>query len=998
MSDTESDPDFVNKATFEYEKKGKRNRKEVRAKVGTRGKRRRVVLSEGTGNKPAVASGNLLYKYFAEVLPSSVEEEEEESEEADFGDDSDNDSNVERGSDDDYFSTVRRVPSSQNNRQVTPPRQIQSQAEESVTESESEEEHVTYRPPAILYPAQVHDDSVTESESDDEVVSSVTEDETEDELDDLQGKDAKPMLIRDASQPMLGPLVLNANLNIQVPALVNTFLREYQRDGIRFFWERFEDKRGGVLGDDMGLGKTIQVISFLSAIMKKFGDKRDSDRRSKRVSELQDGNSWKKNRKLPPANAEWPTCLIIAPSTVVHNWKRELETWGYFEVGLYTGLPEERGPVLNDFKLGRLDILVTSFDTARNDMALLDNLALSVIFVDEAHKLKNPRSKITVAFSQFNGDAVRFGLTGTAIQNSYRELWTVLNWASPGRLGTEKQWNEIVGKPLIAGQSASASDDERAKGRAVAKILVEKLLPLFFLRRTKDLIKHQLPEKIDEVVFCPLTPMQILVYKRVLALKDVAELRRSFEKCDCGSQKRRTKCCHPMESSHFFTYLAILLKVSNHLALVLPAQTDNEEQRRRNREIAQQCFGVDRLPAYGQAILLPEFCGKWEVLNKLLIEWRADPTNKVLIFTKSVKLLDMLDYHLSKNGFPFVTLDGSTKQSERMPRIDQFNNEPDMFIFLISTLAGGTGLNLTSANKVVIFDPNWNPAHDLQAMDRAYRFGQRRNVHVYRLLGAGSIEELIYARQVYKQQMMKIGYEASNQTRYFHGVQDDKSRRGELFGLENIFKLHEDTLATKMAIERAHLAEFDWALLHMDAKASKRKAAGSLAAELEGKEGKEKTDDNDTRGLATLFFDDSSQPTGKEQEDGDIQQILNGSIKYSHRNDSLLRPSRIEEESLRVALKRRRSSGKNPQNSPRTKKGKRETTPDMNWPPRRGHHLAPQSPKSKLRLKQKALIETEIIKDIHELPQFATRFGEMSPEEQEDILRRLKEYEKTGKK
>ena len=158
--------------------------------------------------------------------------------------------------------------------------------------------------------------------------------------------------------------------------------------------------------------------------------------------------------------------------------------WGYFETGIYTGSPDEREPILNDFKLGRIDIrmsfsnvlslywyllrvyeVVTSFDTARTDISLLDSLPFSVIFVDEAHKLKNTKSKITLAFSQFKPEAVRFGLTGTAIQNSYNELWTLLNWSCPGQMGDEKQWKLAVAKPLAIGQSASATDEERAIGR-----------------------------------------------------------------------------------------------------------------------------------------------------------------------------------------------------------------------------------------------------------------------------------------------------------------------------------------------------------------------------------------------------------------------------------------------------------------------------------------------------------------------------------------------------
>ncbi|KAH9929468.1 P-loop containing nucleoside triphosphate hydrolase protein [Fomitopsis serialis] len=499
--------------------------------------------------------------------------------------------------------------------------------------------------------------------------------------------------------------------------------------------------------------------------MKKNGDKRDIDRRRKHVSHLQDiSPEWKSRRVLPPANATWPTCLIVAPSSVVGNWEREFETWGYFEVGMYTGTKNERSEVLHDFKMGRLDVLLTSFETARNDIALLDDLAWSCIIVDEVHRLKNPRSGTALAYDQF-ACTVRFGLTGTAIQNSYSEFWTILNWTNPGMVGTKRQWDSYVTKPLGVGQSKSATEDQRSKAILVAQVLGEKLLPHLFLRRTKEIIRQQLPNKIDEVAFCPLTPKQIEVYKRILNTEAVQNMIRKDELCDCGSRKKRRKCHYSFEKGDLFRYLTVLIRVSNHLALILPSPTDSPEQTVRNRELARMAFPEGSIPKYGPAIMVPDLCGKWLVLESLLHDWHRDPTNKVLIFTKSVKLLGILEYNLQCQGLGFVKLEGSTRPQDRMPLIDRFHEDPDIFVFLISTLAGGTGLNLTGANKVVIFDPNWNPAHDLQAIDRAYRFGQTRDVEVFRLLGAGSIEELIYARQVYKQQQMQVGYNASFQTR-----------------------------------------------------------------------------------------------------------------------------------------------------------------------------------------------------------------------------------------
>ncbi|KAL6308864.1 P-loop containing nucleoside triphosphate hydrolase protein [Sparassis latifolia] len=722
--------------------------------------------------------------------------------------------------------------------------------------------------------------------------------------------------------------------------------------------------------------------------MQKHGDERDIERRRKHVSDVQDiSKDWKERRILPPANATWPTCLIIAPSSVVGNWEREFETWGYFEVGMYVGTPSARADVLNDFRMGRLDVVLTSFDVARRDIELLDELAWSCVIIDEVHRVKNPNSKITRAFSQFEC-SIRFGLTGTAIQNSYLELWNILNWTNPGLVGTKGQWEGYVVKPLTVGQSKTASDEEHMKAALVAKILKEKLLPKFFLRRTKFIIKDQLPKKIDEVVFCPLTTKQTEVYKRIINMETVQNLIRKDEPCDCGSRESRKKCCHPFDKGDLFKYMSTLIKISNHLALILPSPTDTAEQTARNRELARVAFQGEAVPKYGPAILTPRFCGKWMVLETLLEEWKKDSTNKVLIFTKSVKLLEMLEFHLGSLSLGFVKLDGSTKQSERMSIIDKFHEDPDIVIFLISTLAGGTGLNLTGANKVVIFDPNWNPAHDLQAMDRAYRFGQTRDVSVYRLLGAGSIEELIYARQVYKQQQMLVGYNASLQTRYFEGVQGEKNKQGELFGMKNIFKLHEHTSTTKMAIERASLVDLDWALAHLDAK-KKRKSSPSASQwvyEAEAKGGKEY---GDLSGLGALLLDDSTPKL--DDQNSDIQKTLNDiGINYTHRNEDLIAESAIEGQRLQAMIEKKKAKKK----ANIQQKEAADKSPEPEWPPKRKHHKPPLTPRDKLFARQLALIQLGMIKTASDLSGFAQQFARKTPEEQSDILAQLDAHAK----
>ncbi|KAG8682461.1 hypothetical protein FRC11_014851, partial [Ceratobasidium sp. 423] len=298
-----------------------------------------------------------------------------------------------------------------------------------------------------------------------------------------------------------------------------------------------------------------------------------------------------------------------------------------------------------------------------------------------------------------------------------------------------------------------------------------------------------------------------------------------------------------------------------------------------------------------------------------------------------------------------------------MQSLDKFNNDPDVFVFLISTLVGGTGLNMTSANKVVIFDPNWNPAHDLQAMDRAYRFGQKRDVNVYRLLGAGALEELIYARQIYKQQQMHIGYEASVQTRYFEGVQGSKSHQGELFGLKNIFKLHETALATKMIIEKANLAEINWALANMDTTADGTIKEHTASAE---------------RNLADFMLDDSP-PTSQSDNISDI--LNNAGVAYTHDHQNVLLASYVEQRITSAAIAgSKREDGEAVVTL--ANEGVPEKKPTPIWPPRR----KTTAPIDKLEARVEALVELGLIQDRNSLAAFGREFARMPEAEQRRIL------------
>ncbi|CAE6482361.1 unnamed protein product [Rhizoctonia solani] len=782
----------------------------------------------------------------------------------------------------------------------------------------------------------------------------------------------KPPFPPPARQQHLGPLLLTSPIpghNVEVPASINRHLREYQRDGVRFFYQRWVEGRGGLMGDDMGLGKTIQTIAFLSAVFQKTGTASDATRRRDRVRTLQ--NEGLGRSDLPPANKKWPTCLVICPKTVVGNWVKELDTWGYFEYAIYGGDKSEREDCLKDFLMGRLDLVITAFDTARSYIDHLSDLPWSIVIVDEVHRCKNPVSGTTIALNKFTC-RVRFGLTGTAIQNGYKELWTLLDWCSPGHVGTQSQWKNAISVPLAEGQAHKATQAQVSKSRLLADRLVNKLLPYFFLRRTKALIADQMPRKFDQVVFCPLAKTQLEVYKRFLNSPDVQLMVRKDEPCDCGSEEKRGQCCHTHNEQGVpwkdlvLKYMNLFVEISNHVILIFPGfKGETDEQRTRRREYVKIAF-PGQVVRQADMMYGEELCGKWQVLSQLLDTWKAEGKNKVLIFSKSVKILEMLEGQLQRKNLNFCYMDGKTKQEDRMQSLDKFNNDPDVFVFLISTLVGGTGLNMTSANKVVIFDPNWNPAHDLQAMDRAYRFGQKRDVNVYRLLGAGALEELIYARQIYKQQQMQIGYEASVQTRYFEGVQGSKSHQGELFGLKNIFKLHETSLATKMIIEKANLAEINWALANMDTNPD-----GSIKECTGGAE----------RNLADFMLDDS-QPTSQMDTVSDI--LNNAGVAYIHDHQNVLLASYVEKRITSAAIAgSKREDGEAIVTL--ANEGVPEQKPMPIWPPRR-KSTTPADNMSRLEARVEALIELGFIQDRDSLATFGREFARMPETEQRRIL------------
>ncbi|ELU06400.1 hypothetical protein CAPTEDRAFT_223034 [Capitella teleta] len=513
-----------------------------------------------------------------------------------------------------------------------------------------------------------------------------------------------------------------------VPLTINRYLRDYQRDGVQFLFSHYIEGSGAMLADDMGLGKTIQLLH-------------NSD------------------LYLDPKVPRKPF-LIIGPASVLYNWIEELETWGHFAIGKYHKQNKEN--TMEELRKGKLDIVVTTYETCRDHITEINGINWNAVIADEAHRIKGPKADTTKMLKGLRCKR-RYGLTGTPLQNRLDEFWCVMDWVSPGCLGGLAQFDVEFIQPIEKGQKQDATKRKLAEAR-----------------------------KDENVVYCRPAPLQLDVYKAILEHDAMKVVLLQNYPCPCGSLRQRRKCCFKKASdgrsiaSVTLSFMHLLLKTANHAALLLPKFTNNETQKKQAEEICLKAFErhpefmKDASRATFRTLSDPKHCGKMKVLQGLLSVFHKQKS-RVLVFSYSTKLLDILESYIMSKGHVYRRLDGTTPELKRLQLVKEFNQNPNIFLFLMSTKAGGVGLNLTGANVVVIFDPNWNPTHDLQAQDRAYRIGQLRDVHVYRLITSGTIEENIY--------LQSVTVESGNAVRYFHAVQDDKRNRGELFGIENMFKL-----------------------------------------------------------------------------------------------------------------------------------------------------------------------------------------------------------------
>ena len=452
------------------------------------------------------------------------------------------------------------------------------------------------------------------------------------------------------------------------PRFVGT-LREYQEEGLGwlFFLQKFGF--GGCLADDMGLGKTVQVLALLTEHHARRNDK----------------------------SSGHPS-LVIVPSSLLFNWRREAEKFTpHLKVLEHSGIQRIRKPE----HLLKYGVVVTSYGTLRRDIAFMKDIEWEYAVLDEAQAIKNERTQASKATRLLKAK-YRLALSGTPIENHLGELWSLFDFLNPGMLGTARIFRMFAGDPRTS--------DEHARE------MLRRALRPFILRRTKSQVAKDLPERMEETLYCDMPTAQ---------RKHYDELRKHFQQS-------------------------------------LLSRVENEGMNRSKIHVLEALLRLRQAACHQGLIdanLLSEESAKLDLLIPRLTEV-VEEGHKALVFSQFTSFLSIVRDRLDKNGIAYEYLDGRTRN--RQDRVDRFQEDEDCKLFLISLKAGGLGLNLTAAEYVFLLDPWWNPAVEAQAIDRAHRIGQTRRVFAYRLIARNTVEEKVIELQKTKRDLADAIITADN--------------------------------------------------------------------------------------------------------------------------------------------------------------------------------------------------------------------------------------------
>ena len=542
----------------------------------------------------------------------------------------------------------------------------------------------------------------------------------------------------------------------QVPIDVRADLRSYQMDGIK--WLAFLDRYNlhGILCDDMGLGKTLQTITIVAS------------------------SHYQTNFLTNPTHETGNSCLpslVICPSTVCGHWKEEIRKFipdpKYLDGLIYgqksystgrNGNRDEIKKYIADLviKGAKNLVVITSYDIVRSDVDFFKSLHWNYVVLDEGHIIKNSKSKTTKAIKAINASH-RLILSGTPIQNSVLDLWSLFDFLMPGFLGNERQFNYNYSKPIISSRH-SKDKSAQEKGALAIETLHRQVLP-FIMRRMKEDVLKDLPPKIIQDHYCELSPIQQHLYEECLKREKkhtlISNTSTPEEKETINESDGNQDDIDSKQSRHVFQTLQYLRKVCNHPKLVL----DSKQYQSLIRDYAFDDLELNDVNHSGKLPALKELllqCGIGT--HKTLKGSDETPSlyddntsvvgqHRALIFFQLKSMIDIVENDLIKKQMGSVTylrLDGSVPTSMRHSIVQRFNQDVTIDVLLLTTSVGGLGLNLTGADTVIFVEQDWNPMKDLQAMDRAHRIGQKKVVNVYRLISKGTIEEKILGIQQFK--------------------------------------------------------------------------------------------------------------------------------------------------------------------------------------------------------------------------------------------------------
>ena len=465
---------------------------------------------------------------------------------------------------------------------------------------------------------------------------------------------------------------------VMPPSTLRATLRDYQLKGFHWLYALYKQHLGSCLADDMGLGKTIQTISLLLKYKEESRRKDTLWIETSKQPDLFDESNTETNEEsgLPP----FYTCLIIAPASVEHNWRNELLKFApSLTVGSYIGMHRSRmQPALM-----RWDVVTTTYQTMRNDIDFFSRQHFGIVVFDEAQMFKNRDSQLYQAVQSLHAEHF-VALSGTPIENSLSDLWSLMNVINHGLLGNHSSFQKYFIRPIDNGFNE------------LHLTILNRLVKPYILRRTKDEVLQDLPERTDELIFCELSSEQKKVYEQELSKARNQILEQTLE------QAGNNRTFNALQA------IGRLRQIANHPRMV----------------------NVDYKGSSGKI---------QEVFR--MLETLAGSGHKVLLFSDYVKYLDLVAEEMDERGWKYAMLIGTTKDRER--QISTFNTDKECQFFLISLKAGGVGINLTEADYVFILDPWWNTAAEEQAISRAHRIGQKQAVFVYRFVTTGTLEERI---------------------------------------------------------------------------------------------------------------------------------------------------------------------------------------------------------------------------------------------------------------